>query len=135
MRGGSVQLERRMLLRASCTFAFAADHVNGSGLLLGCDPSLGSVQAAFFVRTLWEESVSMNTTKLNKWGNSTGVVLPKKLLEHVGLHTGDTVHIAADSASGTIKLTRVSELSGPSAPAIPATPHRHPSRDAQGRTF
>lgn len=51
----------------------------------------------------------MNTAKLNKWGNSTGVILPKHLLEHVGLHVGDTVQFAVDSTTGTIELTRVSE--------------------------
>ena len=49
----------------------------------------------------------MNTTKLNKWGNSQGVILPKHLLKHVGMKVGDTVQIAVNSASGTIELTRV----------------------------
>lgn len=51
----------------------------------------------------------MSTAKLSKWGNSTGVILPKKLLEHVGMQTGDQVHIAVDAATGTIELTRISE--------------------------
>lgn len=52
----------------------------------------------------------MNTAKLNKWGNSTGVILPKHLLEHVGLRVGDTVQFAVDSTTGTIELTRVPEV-------------------------
>lgn len=83
-----------------------------------------------FVRAFWEEGVGMNTAKLNKWGNSTGVILPKKLLEHVGLHVGDTVRIAADSVSGTIELSRVSECSRPSGSVNPTESHRHPRRDA-----
>lgn len=51
----------------------------------------------------------MSTAKLSKWGNSTGVILPKKLLEHVGMRTGDKVHIAVDAATGTIELSRISE--------------------------
>ncbi len=49
----------------------------------------------------------MNTTKLNKWGNSQGVILPKHLLQHVGMKVGDTVQIAVNSTSGTIELTRI----------------------------
>lgn len=51
----------------------------------------------------------MNIAKLNKWGNSTGVILPKKLLEHVGLQTGDRVRINVNAASGTIELARAPE--------------------------
>lgn len=51
----------------------------------------------------------MNTTKLNRWGNSTGVILPKKLLEHVGMRAGDRVSIAVNAATGTIELTRIPE--------------------------
>lgn len=51
----------------------------------------------------------MTTTKVNKWGNSQGVILPKHLCEHVGIRVGDTVHIAVDSSTGTIALTLASE--------------------------
>lgn len=53
----------------------------------------------------------MNIAKLNKWGNSTGVILPKKLLEHVGLRTGDHVRISVNAANGTIELTRIPDES------------------------
>lgn len=51
----------------------------------------------------------MNTSKLNKWGNSTGVILPKHLLQHVGMKTGDVVSISVNSNTGTIELTKAAE--------------------------
>ena len=51
----------------------------------------------------------MNTSKLNKWGNSTGVILPKHLLQHVGMQVGDVVNISVNSNTGTIELTRAPE--------------------------
>ncbi len=47
----------------------------------------------------------MHTTKVNKWGNSQGVILPKHLLEHVGMRVGDTLEVTVDAASGTIELS------------------------------
>lgn len=48
----------------------------------------------------------MNTSKLNKWGHSTGVILPKHLLQHVGMEVGDIVQISVNSKTGTIELTK-----------------------------
>ena len=46
----------------------------------------------------------MSTTKLNKWGNSQGVLIPKHLCEYVGLHVGDQVEITVNSKTGTIEI-------------------------------
>lgn len=47
----------------------------------------------------------MNSTKLIKWGNSQGVILPKHLCEHVGLAVGDRVEISVDASTHKIELT------------------------------
>ena len=47
----------------------------------------------------------MNSTKLIKWGNSQGVILPKHLCEHIGLAVGDKVEISVDAATHKIELT------------------------------
>ena len=46
----------------------------------------------------------MTETKLVKWGNSQGVVIPKRLCEHLGIRIGDPIRIEVDSASGSINL-------------------------------
>ena len=46
----------------------------------------------------------MNTTRVNKWGNSQGVILPKHLCEHVGIQVGDLLEVTVDATSGTIEL-------------------------------
>lgn len=48
----------------------------------------------------------MATTKLNKWGNSQGVLIPKHLCEYIGLKVGDPVHIDVNARTGTIELSR-----------------------------
>lgn len=48
----------------------------------------------------------MATTKLNKWGNSQGVIIPKHLCEYVGLQVGDPVEITVNSKTGTIELAQ-----------------------------
>lgn len=48
----------------------------------------------------------MSTTKLNKWGNSQGVLIPKHLCEYVGLQVGDQVEITVNSKTGTIELAQ-----------------------------
>ena len=47
----------------------------------------------------------MNSTKLIKWGNSQGVILPKHLCEHIGAMVGDRVDISVDAATHKIELT------------------------------
>ena len=47
----------------------------------------------------------MNTTRVNKWGNSQGVILPKHLCEHVGIQVGDLLEVTVDATSGTIELS------------------------------
>lgn len=53
----------------------------------------------------------MNTTKLNKWGNSQGVIIPKHLCEHVGMRIGDRVRLAVDASTGSIEITLVDAAS------------------------
>ena len=50
--------------------------------------------------------VSMSTTKLNKWGNSQGVIIPKHLCEYIGLQVGDPIEITVNSKTGTIELAQ-----------------------------
>lgn len=54
----------------------------------------------------------MATTKLSKWGNSQGVLLPKQLCEHIGLKVGDPIAITVDAATSTIELTRLGHSEG-----------------------
>jgi len=44
------------------------------------------------------------TLKLIKIGNSTGIILPKELLEDLGLQQGDNLHASVDG--DTVALTR-----------------------------
>jgi antitoxin MazE len=44
--------------------------------------------------------------KIAKWGNSTGVRIPKPLLEVVGLSDNDTVEIIAENKTLVIKPAR-----------------------------
>ena len=53
----------------------------------------------------------MHTTKLARWGNSQGVIIPKHLCEHVGMKVGDRVEIAVDAASGTIEVAPATSAS------------------------
>lgn len=48
----------------------------------------------------------MSTTKLSKWGNSQGVLIPKHLCEYVGLRIGDPVEITVNAKTGTIELAQ-----------------------------
>lgn len=52
----------------------------------------------------------MHTTKLARWGNSQGIIIPKHLCEHVGMKVGDRVEIAVDAASGTIEVAPAASM-------------------------
>lgn len=47
----------------------------------------------------------MASTKLNKWGNSQGAIIPKRLCEHIGLKVGDEMEVSVDSSTRSITLT------------------------------
>lgn len=64
----------------------------------------------------------MNTTRVNKWGNSQGVILPKHLCEHVGIQVGDLLEVTVDAFSGTIELSLAPE--GAARDAAPTRPSR-----------
>ena len=49
----------------------------------------------------------MATTKLSKIGNSTGVTLPREVLEAAGMERGDTVVLQVEA--GRIELTKVDD--------------------------
>ena len=38
----------------------------------------------------------MGTTTITKWGNSTGVRIPKSVADQANLHEGDSVNVAAE---------------------------------------
>lgn len=44
-----------------------------------------------------------NSLKLVKIGNSTGVILPKELLDRMGVHQGDSLTILPDGDGFTLK--------------------------------
>ena len=46
----------------------------------------------------------MATTKLNKWGNSQGVLIPKKVCESAGFQVGDRVEVAVNPRTHRIEL-------------------------------
>lgn len=46
----------------------------------------------------------MLATKLNKWGNSQGVLIPKRLCESAGFQVGDTVQMAVNPETRRIEL-------------------------------
>ena len=46
----------------------------------------------------------MSTTKLNKWGNSQGVLIPKKLCESAGFRVGDRVEMQVNPETQRIEL-------------------------------
>ena len=46
----------------------------------------------------------MATTKLNKWGNSQGVILPKKVCESAGFQVGDRVEVTLNPRTHRIEL-------------------------------
>ena len=46
----------------------------------------------------------MSTTKLNKWGNSQGVLIPKALCESAGFQIGDRVEMAVNPETRRIEL-------------------------------
>ena len=48
----------------------------------------------------------MSTTKLNKWGNSQGVIIPKHLCDYIGLQVGDQLEVTVNSKTGTIELAQ-----------------------------
>ena len=48
----------------------------------------------------------MSTTRLNKWGNSQGVIIPKHLCDFLGLQVGDQLEVTVNSKAGTIELTQ-----------------------------
>ena len=46
----------------------------------------------------------MSTTKLNKWGNSQGVLIPKALCERAGFRIGDTVQMTVNPRTGKLEI-------------------------------
>ena len=46
----------------------------------------------------------MSTTRLNKWGNSQGVIIPKHLCDYIGLQVGDQLEVTVNAKTGTIEL-------------------------------
>ena len=46
----------------------------------------------------------MSTTKLNKWGNSQGVLIPKKVCERAGFQIGDRVEVTLNPRTHRIEL-------------------------------
>ena len=46
----------------------------------------------------------MASTRLNKWGNSQGVILPKKLCERAGFAIGDKMEVAVNPRTHRIEL-------------------------------
>ena len=46
----------------------------------------------------------MSTTKLNKWGNSQGVLIPKALCERAGFRIGDTLVMNVNNRTGKIEI-------------------------------
>ncbi|MBU0615671.1 MAG: AbrB/MazE/SpoVT family DNA-binding domain-containing protein [Nanoarchaeota archaeon] len=37
--------------------------------------------------------MTMAEVRVKEWGNSLGIVIPKELVKHVGLHKGDTIKV------------------------------------------
>ena len=46
----------------------------------------------------------MSTTKINKWGNSQGVLLSKDLCEKMGFQIGDRVELSINPKTRRIEL-------------------------------
>ena len=53
----------------------------------------------------------MPTTKLNKWGNSQGVLIPKALCESAGFRVGDKVELTVNPDTHRIELFAAPEKS------------------------
>ena len=51
-----------------------------------------------------KEMILVSTTKLNKWGNSQGVLIPKALCESAGFQVGDRVEMAVNPETRRIEL-------------------------------
>lgn len=51
----------------------------------------------------------MASTRLNKWGNSQGVILPKKLCERAGFQIGDKMEVRVNPHTHRIELFAPSE--------------------------
>jgi antitoxin component of MazEF toxin-antitoxin module len=49
------------------------------------------------------------TARLTKQGNSTGLTLPRELLQAAGLERGDSVALVADRATGTITIRKADD--------------------------
>jgi antitoxin component of MazEF toxin-antitoxin module len=49
------------------------------------------------------------TARLTKQGNSTGLTLPRELLQAAGLGRGDNVTLVADHATGTITIRKADD--------------------------
>jgi len=49
------------------------------------------------------------TQRLGRTGNSTGLTLPRELLDTLGLERGDTVTLIADGATGTLTVRKVDD--------------------------
>lgn len=49
-------------------------------------------------------------TKIQKWGNSQGIRLPKKILKHANLKNGDTVEISAIENQITLTIAKKTDL-------------------------
>ena len=49
----------------------------------------------------------MNTTTIQKWGNSYAVRLPKKAMNNLNLHAGNTVEIHESVHNGTLSIVPI----------------------------
>ena len=62
----------------------------------------------------------MATTRLTKWGNSTGVRIPKCMLDMLGIRHGDNVQVRL-TENGEILIARVNAQRAKAPAAAPRT--------------
>ena len=58
-----------------------------------------------FISSYAKRGYAMPSTKLNKWGNSQGVLIPKQLCERAGFRVGDTVEMTVNNRTGKIEIS------------------------------
>ena len=47
----------------------------------------------------------MPTSRLTKWGNSQGVVIPKRFCDHLGIEVGAEMEVSIDTATRSVTFT------------------------------
>lgn len=50
--------------------------------------------------------------KLRKIGNSLGVIIPSEIIEELGYHKGDIVHVAIPPANGDKRNEQILKIAG-----------------------